>query len=71
MLMFEINKLISSEIDILTKVGWLLYNREDQNGGLSKNELDDMLRILTVEEMGRELQASYDEGFDDGYCPEE
>lgn len=43
---YEIEKLINSSFSILEELGWLLYNRKDQNDGLDKDELDDLLRIL-------------------------
>lgn len=43
---YEIEKLINCSFSILEELGWLLYNRNDQNGGLDKDELDDLLRIL-------------------------
>lgn len=67
-MILDTNKLIESEFDILKKVGWLIYNREDQEGGLNKNELNDLLHIVTVNEMEKEYQQAYDEGFNDGFC---
>ena len=65
-MILEINKLISSDFNMLKKLGWLLYNRQDQNGGLTKDELNELLHILSVEEMEKEYQMAYDEGLDDG-----
>lgn len=67
-MLFDINKLISSEFNMLNKVGWLLYNREDQNGGLNKEELNELLHIVSIESMEKEYQQAYDEGFNDAVC---
>jgi hypothetical protein len=63
----EINKLITSEFKMLKELGWLLYNREDQNGGLTLNEVHKLLKAVTVEELEKEIKDSYDEGFNDGH----
>lgn len=60
----EINKLIDSDYDVLEKIGQLLYNREDQNGGLTKEELNSLLQILTVEA----IDEVYDDGEFNGSC---
>lgn len=67
-MILEINKLINSEFDILKKIGWLIYNREDQDGGLDKEELNELLQIVTDEEVHREYKIGYDEGFNDAVC---
>jgi hypothetical protein len=64
----EINKLIDSEFEMLRKLGWLLYEREDRNGGLNLEEVYKLLHIVNVEEMEKEYKAAYDEGFDDAIC---
>jgi hypothetical protein len=64
----EINKLINSDFDILNNIGWLLYNRADQNGGLAKEELNELLQIVTIEEMEKECKVAYDKGFNDAIC---
>lgn len=66
MFQLEINKLINSEFNILQQLGKILYNRENQNGGLTFNELDDLLGIVSVEELEKEYQEAYNEGFYDG-----
>ncbi|MBL4951096.1 hypothetical protein JK635_02425 [Neobacillus sp. YIM B02564] len=35
-MLYEINKLIDFDFSMLKKLGWLLYDREDQNGGLNQ-----------------------------------
>jgi hypothetical protein len=64
----DINKLINSESDILKRIGWLLYGREDQKGGLNQEEIYKLLSIISVEEMEKEYKAAYEEGFDDAIC---
>ena len=64
----ELDILINSEFDMLKQIGWLLYNREDQNGGLNKEELNELLHIVTVEEMEKESREAYEEGFNDAIC---
>ncbi|MGD6876943.1 hypothetical protein [Bacillus infantis] len=63
---FDINNLIDSEFKMLSKIGWLLYNREDQHGGLTAEEVYELLQIINEEEMENEYQQAYDEGFNDG-----
>lgn len=63
---YEVEKLINSSFSILKELGWLLYNRKDQNGGLDKDELDSLLRVVSVESMEKEYKAAYDDGFNDG-----
>lgn len=67
-MLLEIQRLINSEFDMLEKVGWLLYNREDQVGGLSKDGLNELLQIIREEEMYKECKLWYDEGFNDAIC---
>jgi hypothetical protein len=67
MMELEINKLITSEFKMLKELGWLLYNREDQNGGLILNEVHKLLKAVTAEELEKEIKDSYDEGFNCGY----
>lgn len=67
-MILEINKLIDSDFNMLKKVGWLVYNRENQVGGLTKDELNQLLHIVTIDEMQKEYQSGYDEGFDDAVC---
>ena len=64
--MFEINKLIGCQYPMLQKVGWLLYSRDDTNGGLTTQELGRLLETLTVEGMEKECDDAYDEGFSEG-----
>lgn len=66
MFQLEINKLIDCNFDMLQQLGKLIYNRENQDGGLTVNELDELLRIVTVEEMDKEYQEAYDQGFNNG-----
>jgi hypothetical protein len=63
----ETQKLINSDFDMLKKVGWLVYNRENQEAGLSKDELNELLQIVSDEEMEKEYQIAYNEGFNEGY----
>jgi hypothetical protein len=59
----EINKLIDSDFDMLNKLGWLLYNREDQNGGLNLEEVYELLKIVTEDEMKKDYQDGYYDGY--------
>lgn len=67
-MLLEINKLINSDFGMLKKLGWLLYDREDQIGGLTKEELYKLLHIVSIEEVEKEYQEAYNEGFNDGVC---
>lgn len=66
--MFSIdgNKLISSDFEMLRKLGWLIYDREDQDGGLTTDELEELLKIVTEDEMQRICQEAHNEGFEEG-----
>lgn len=58
----KVNKLMNSHHECLHKLGWLIFNREDQNGGLSLDELERLLDIIdhdTIEEI-------YNDGYRDG-----
>ncbi|WP_219620072.1 hypothetical protein [Bacillus sp. T33-2] len=65
-IVLEINNLINSEHKMLRDFGWLLYGRQNQDGGLTKEELNELLQIVTVENMENEYQTAYNEGFNDG-----
>lgn len=58
----DINKLINSDFEMLKKLGWLLYHREDQNGGLNLEEIHNLLSIVTV----GAIEKVYENGFSDG-----
>ncbi|MEK4824494.1 hypothetical protein NSS71_08040 [Niallia sp. FSL W8-0951] len=64
----HIQKLINSDYEILEKFGWLLYNREDQNAGLSQEEVYELMKILNEDTMEKEYRAAYEEGMSDGIC---
>lgn len=67
-MVLDIQKLIASEFDMLNKLGWLLYNRDNQDCGLSKDELYKLLHIVNEEEIYKEYKTGYDEGLQDGVC---
>jgi hypothetical protein len=58
----QINKLINCEVKILKDLGWLLYHRKDQQGGLSLDEVHSLLKLITVEA----TEKIYNNGFSDG-----
>jgi hypothetical protein len=65
-MIYEINKLINSEFEPIQKLGWLLYNREDQNGGLTKEEVYKLIEIFADGDFEEILEEQYLEGFKDG-----
>ncbi|MCM3109908.1 hypothetical protein [Lederbergia lenta] len=60
----QINKLLDSDYDELEELGRLIYNREDQSGGLNADELDKLLYIIdedffeSIREEGVKLERS-------------
>lgn len=68
--MYDINKLINSENEHLRKIGWLLYDREDQDGGLNNDELDNLIHILNdfnEDDFDSILAEEYEKGYQEGY----
>ena len=65
-MILEINQLISSHHEIVSKLGWLLYGREDQNGGLNKNEVEELMKLVNDSSVEKILSGAYDEGFNEG-----
>lgn len=71
-MILEINKLINSGDEYISRIGWLIFNREDQNGGLNKRELEELLELLVpLDSLEDILDEHYEkgvqEGFEDGY----
>lgn len=70
-MILEINKLINSENKYINKIGWLIYDRENQTGGLTKSELENLLELLTpinFEDIEYEqFEKGKQEGFNEGY----
>jgi flagellar biosynthesis/type III secretory pathway protein FliH len=70
-MILEINQLINSGDKYISKIGWLIYNREDQNGGLNKQELEELLGLLTplnIEDIiDKHYEKGKQEGFEEGY----
>ncbi|GEM_PF-6470801 len=61
-MILKVNKLMDSNWKCLNKLGWLFFNREDQNGGLNKEELEQLLDIIDNET----IKEIYDKGYRDG-----
>jgi hypothetical protein len=55
---------------MLRDLGLLIYNRKNQKGGLDESELNDLLRIVSVEEMEKEYRKAYELGFEEGVTGE-
>jgi len=62
-MILEINKLISSEHEFVRKIGWLLYKRENQDEGLTQEEVYSLMGMMDCFE--DEIQKSYNDGFHD------
>lgn len=58
-MMLEVNKLIESEYELLNKVGLLLYGREDQNGGLNKEEIYELVKVINDESVTEIYKEGY------------
>lgn len=68
--MYNINKLINSENEYIKQIGWLLYDRQDQNGGLNNDEVDKLVSVLldmSEESIDMLLEKEYQEGYEEGY----
>ena len=74
-MILEINKLIESDIDEVSEIGWLLYH-EDLEKGLSPEvtrtiveKLSNGIAAVCEEYLytERDLDKSYDSGYDDGF----
>ncbi|AJA41428.1 hypothetical protein AXJ14_gp109 [Geobacillus virus E3] len=70
-MILEINKLINSGDKYISKIGWLIYNREDQDGGLNKQELEELVELLAPLNFEDIFDEYYEkgkqEGFEEGY----
>ena len=64
----EINQLIASHHDVVSMLGWLLYNRVDQNGGLNKEEVEQLVKIVNDDSVRKIFDFGFDEGFEEGIC---
>lgn len=64
-MILETNKLINSDFDMLKKLGWMLYNREDQDGGLTKEELNALLHIINENSIDEIYREGYNECLSD------
>ena len=65
-MILDINKLCESEFGILRDLGNLLYNRENQDGGLTKDEVCSLLDIMNKSKL-EEFYKEYREGYDFEY----
>lgn len=66
-MIYETQKLLNSDSEILNKIGWILYDRKDENSGLTYEELNRLVKIL-LDGFEKEMQDSYNEGYEDGLC---
>lgn len=69
--MFEINKLIESDIDQLREIGWILYNT-DGDKGLSEEDTYKVIKLLSEidgdkVDIESRLEDAYDDGYSEGY----
>lgn len=62
MFQFEINRLLSSDIPSAKEIGYLLFTRDNLDGGLNTKELERLIDLL--DEL---IESSYSEGLKDGY----
>lgn len=64
-MIWEINRLMGSGYKVCRDLGELLYHRE--NEGLSKEEMERLLELLTEERFDKIYNRGYDAGYSDGY----
>jgi hypothetical protein len=65
-MIIETQKLHSSHYKMLRDLGRLVYHRKDQKGGLNESELNELLHIVSVEEVEKLFGKAYEKGFDAG-----
>jgi hypothetical protein len=65
-MILETQKLLNSHYKMLRDLGRLIYHREDQKGGLNVSELNDLLHIVSVEEVEKLFGKAYEKGSDEG-----
>lgn len=76
-MILQINQLTQSDIEAVRKIAWLIYERDNGENGLDKNDVEEILYLLsdidnslqkTIEEAERKAwDRGYDEGYRDGY----
>ncbi|MFA1509919.1 hypothetical protein ACDN41_11885 [Priestia aryabhattai] len=66
-MVYDIQKLLGSEYEQLKRLGRLLYNRENQDGGLTLEETYQLLKIINDDEMFK----IYNEGYNDGFAEDQ
>lgn len=69
-MILEIQKLVNSNYKMLRDLGRLIYHRQDQKEGLNASELNELLHIVSVEEVERIFDRAYEEGFEKGITGE-
>lgn len=69
-MILETQKLCNSNYKMLRELGRLIYRRQDQKGGLNESELNELLHIVSVEEVEKLLNKAYECGFEEGVTGE-
>lgn len=69
-MILETQKLVNSHYKMLRELGRLVYHRQDQKGGLNVSELNELLHIVSVEEVEKLFGKAYEEGFEKGITGE-
>jgi hypothetical protein len=65
-MILETQKLHNSHYKMLRDLGRLVYYRQDQKGGLNESELNELLHIVSVDEVEKLFGKAYEKGFDAG-----
>jgi ATP-dependent RNA circularization protein (DNA/RNA ligase family) len=63
----EINKLIESDYDSISRVGWFLYDIQDRNDGLTQEELVHIVGLLGFKDLDAEMEKEIDDAYDREY----
>ncbi|WP_310876987.1 hypothetical protein [Priestia megaterium] len=67
-MIYDIQVLKGSGYDVLKKLGHLLDNREDQAGGLNKEEVYELLKIVNDSNIDKVYRKGFEKGMHEVLC---
>jgi hypothetical protein len=67
MIKSQINRLIESDHKKLRELGWLLYNCNAHELGLSKDDVNHFLKILGESDLNRDIEDEIEKAYEEGY----
>jgi flagellar biosynthesis/type III secretory pathway protein FliH len=71
--LLEINELLASDDEGFIEIGLFLYRRNNGENGLSKNEVETLIKMIhniqsrVEKEIAEELEKEYDKGYCEGF----